>query len=155
MIIQKFVHSHLPCNLRNSVMFEYKPPYCSLCNNIQEDQTHVLRCDKCPDRKNIRDKFKKDLYKHLVNTNTNTNTTLTRVISCTINAWLNSAPLPKLLDLVPDASITLKKAYEFQHKLGWEIFFKGRWDIAWGEMYNFEKTRHNSIDTSRPMDAET
>jgi hypothetical protein len=110
---------------------------------------------KCPDRKNIRDKFKKDLYKHLPVVNTNTNTTLTRVISSTINAWLNNAPLPKLLDLAPDASTTLKKAYAFQQNIGWENFFKGRWDIAWGEMYNYEKTRHNSFDISRPMDAET
>jgi DNA-directed RNA polymerase subunit M/transcription elongation factor TFIIS len=134
-------------------MFEYKPLFCSLCNNIQEDQSHVLRCSKCPERNNIRTKFKKELYKYLVNTNTNT--TVTRVISYTINAWLNNETLPKLSELAPDASPTLKKAYTFQQSIGWENFFKGRLDIAWGEMYNYEKSTSVSNNNGNTMDTET
>jgi hypothetical protein len=124
MIIQKFDHSHLPCNVRNNIMYEFKPPYCRLCPNTQEDQIHVLRCKECTERGKIRDNFKKEFYVYLINSNTNS--TNARVLSYTINAWLNNAPIPKLSEIAPDASPTLIKAFNFQHKIGWKIFFKGR-----------------------------
>jgi Zn finger protein HypA/HybF involved in hydrogenase expression len=100
LILQKFMHGQLPCNYRNNIMFDYKPPYCSLCNKVSKDQSHVLRCPNCPVRCKIRDKYKKDLRTFLIESHTNDTTT--RVLSFTINAWLNNAPLPNLKELAPE-----------------------------------------------------
>jgi ribonuclease HI len=147
LIITKFNHSQLPCNHRNNIMYEYKPPYCTLCTNIVEDQSHVLRCTKCPERAKIRDKFKKDLLRLLVNTNTDT--AITRILTATINAWLNQVPIPSVESVVPDASEALKQAIQFQNQIGWENIFKGRLDIAWGEMYNHQHTTETTSDTRK------
>jgi hypothetical protein len=128
-------------------MYEYKPPYCTLCENVIEDQAHVLRCKNCPEREKIRDIFKKDLLRLLVNTNTDT--AITRVLTSTINAWLNQAPIPSVEILVPDASETLKEAIQFQQEIGWENIFKGRLDIAWGEMFNHPHSTGTPIDTRK------
>jgi hypothetical protein len=84
--------------------------------------------------------------------NTNTHETTIRVLSYTINAWLNMATQPSFVKLAPDASTTLRAAYNFQHQIGWEQFFKGRLHIAWGEMYNY--TQHHSHHPTQ-LDAET
>jgi Zn finger protein HypA/HybF involved in hydrogenase expression len=154
LIIQKFLHGQLPCNHRNNIMYEYKPPFCTLCNQVHEDQSHVLRCPKCPSRKLIQEKFKKDLLKVLINTDTDE--TITRVISFTINAWLDGRPLPTLQDIAPDASRHLKQAYEFQHTIGWEQLFRGRIDISWGEMFNFKNEQQSTTRINpNKIDAET
>jgi hypothetical protein len=97
----------------------------------------MIRCPLCPKREELRKKFKKDLLQLLVNTNTNT--TVIRVLTSTINAWLNSAPIPNIQEIAPDASNTLNQAHNFQKAIGWEQIFKGRLSFAWGEMYNFEQ----------------
>jgi hypothetical protein len=119
-IIQKFIHNQLPCNQRNNVMFEYNPPYCTLCDKVTEEQSHVLCCPKCPARADIRTKFKNDFLWLLVDTNTHSTTI--RALTFTINAWLYMAPLPLLRDLAPEASTTLQEALEFQRQIGWEQF---------------------------------
>jgi RNase H len=144
MIITKFNHSQISCNHRNNVMYEYKPPYCTLCANVHETQSHVLRCKNCPVRTQLRDKFKKDLLRLLVNTNTDT--AITRALTSIINAWLNEVPIPNIETVVPDASETLKQAVKFQKDIGIENIFKGRLHIAWGEMYN------HSHSTGPPSD---
>jgi hypothetical protein len=150
-ILQKFLHNQLPCNQRNNVrMFEYKPPYCTLCDQILEDQSHVLCCPHCPVRTKIRERFKQDLLRLLVNTNTHETTI--RVLTYTINTWLNMNTIPQFPELAPDGSDTLRSAYMFQHEIGWEQFFKGRLHIAWGEMHNH--TQHH-VSQNHPMDAET
>jgi hypothetical protein len=58
------------------------------------------------------------------------------VLTATINAWLNQAPIPSVTELIPDASEALRQAVQFQKEIGWENVFKGRLHIAWGEMYN-------------------
>jgi hypothetical protein len=126
-IITKFIHSQLPWNHRNNVMYKYKPPYWTLCDIINEDQAHVLRCQKCPERAKIREKFKTDLLRLLVNTNTDT--AITRVLTATISAWLNQAPIPSVTELIPDASEALRQAVQFQKEIGWENIFKGRLHI--------------------------
>jgi hypothetical protein len=153
LIIKKFIHNQLPCNHHNNIMYEYKPPHCSLCPTIIEDQSHVIRCKKCPEREQIRNKYKKDLL-NLLN-ETHTNETTTRVISSTINAWLNNASIPSLHELAPDASSSLEKAYAFQRDIGWEQFFKGRLSITWGELYNHDRSQPNIKRTKPPIDAET
>jgi ribonuclease HI/Zn finger protein HypA/HybF involved in hydrogenase expression len=153
LIIQKSLHNQLPCNERTIVMYEYKPPYCSLCINVVEDQAHVLRCPKCPSRSILRKKFKKDLHRYL--TNSQVNSTTSRVLTFTLNAWLDKNQLPKLNELAPDASQHLKQAYNFQSTIGWEQMFRGRFDIAWGEMYNHDCTMQKTYPQARHMDAET
>jgi hypothetical protein len=130
--------------------FEYKPPYCALCEQVLEDQSHVIRCPKCPIRHEIRNQFKKDFLRLLVDTNTHSTTI--RVLTYTINAWLNMATIPTLRDVAPKASTTFHRAYDFQHQIGWEQFFKGRIHIAWGEMHNHTQENTN---TTHPLDAET
>jgi hypothetical protein len=152
LILQKFLHSQLPCNVKNNMMFQYKPPFCSLCHEKSEDQAHMLRCPLCPERTKIRERFKRDFHIFLVNSTTNSD--LARVLSFTVNAWISNRPIPKLQDLVPDASYVLKQVFDFQHSIGWEQFFKGRLHISWGEMYNFDTTK--PLDPSqRRMDADT
>jgi predicted RNA-binding Zn-ribbon protein involved in translation (DUF1610 family) len=155
LIIKKFIHTQLPCNYRNSVMFDYKPPFCTLCNLVVEDQNHVLRCPKCPKRNIIRKKFKNEFRALLINSNTNE--TIARVLSFTINAWIEHKQLPKLDDLAPDASAVLRKAYNFQTTIGWEQLFKGRIDIRWGEMFNHEKQQqtYKQQSTKYATDTET
>ena len=97
LIIQKYIHNQLPCNFKNNMMYEYKPPFCTLCKDTIEDQCHVLRCPNCPTRSMIRQKLKKSLRALLINTNTDD--TVTRVISSTINAWLEMKTLPTIKDL--------------------------------------------------------
>jgi hypothetical protein len=76
-------------------------------------------------------------------------------LTYTINAWLEQSAIPKLNDLAPDASIHLKQAYAFQHDIGWEQIFRGRLDIAWGEMYNHDCTMTKNIIPKQSADAET
>jgi ribonuclease HI len=154
LILQKYIHNQLPCNQRNHVMYEYKPQFCTLCPTTEEDQSHVLRCKNCTSREEKRKSFKTELLRFLVNTNTNS--TVTRVLTFTINAWLNNTTIPTITDLAPDASPTLTKAYNFQKSIGWDQLFKGRLDFSWGEMYNFEQQQlHKTNPTHRVTTAET
>jgi ribonuclease HI len=156
MILQKYLHNQLPCNQRNHVMYEFKSQYCTLCPDIEEDQSHMIRCKNCPRREEIRKKLKRDMIQLLVNTNTNS--TVTRVLTYSLNAWLNGTKVPELKDLAPDASPTLLKAYNFQKSIGWEQILKGRFDFSWGEMYNYEQQQtinQNQNPNSRTLTAES
>jgi hypothetical protein len=129
-------------------MFEYIPLYCTLCDQVTKDRSHVIRCPHCPVRADIRTKFKRDFICLLLDTSTHSTTI--RVLTYTINAWLNMALLLQLRDLASEASTNIQGAYEFQRQIRWEQFLKGRLHIG-GKMYNHTQTHTN---TTHPMDAE-
>jgi ribonuclease HI len=74
-IIQKYIHSQLPVNLKTNTMFEYKPPHCTLCSQVTEDQCHMIRCKNSPKRNELREKFKTDIRNYLQSTHTHETTT--------------------------------------------------------------------------------
>jgi hypothetical protein len=136
--IQKFIHGTLPCNYRNNKKYPYKSKYCTMCNDQQtvEDQMHVLKCKKCPERVSRRDQFQKDLQRLLITLGTQETTT--RVITQYIGDYLQEKSFKDIKTITPDASIHLRNTLIEQNKIGWENFLKGRICIEWGELYKHD-----------------
>jgi hypothetical protein len=135
-MIQKFIHKRLPCNQREHLFYEYKPPYCRHCKEIVESQNHIIQCLNCPKRKILKKNYILMLESYFQHTGINETTK--RVILKYIGAWISQQETPELKDIAPEASHSLKQAVEDQNKIGWDQWLKGRISIKWGEMVNYD-----------------
>jgi hypothetical protein len=141
--IQKYIHKRIACNERESCFYEYRKPYCHLCSNIIEDHCHLLQCNACPKRKNLRKKYISDLKDKLYVLGTNHDTT--RLIVANITAWLLNQDEPSVIVVVPNASKHLKQANTEQKAIGWNQWFRGRLSTKWGDLYNHDITTTETL----------
>jgi ribonuclease HI len=57
----KFIHNRWAVNRKQNRYYGYISPYCKLCPDIIECQSHVLCCSVCPERQNSRSQYVRDL----------------------------------------------------------------------------------------------
>jgi hypothetical protein len=67
-----------------------------------------------------------------------------RVIKHCMSRWFINETIPKIDELVPDASRTLIKAYNEQCEIGWDHWLKGRISMEWGTLVNYDINHKNS-----------
>jgi hypothetical protein len=135
-ILQKYIHKRIACNKRENLYYPYLSSHCKLCEGIEECQNHILQCNRCDKRKELREKLLKTLTYTLKELRTNKTTTI--VLTHYIKSWLEGAETPNLQDVEPEASITLQQAIEDQNKLGWNQIFCGRISNEWGTLHNHD-----------------
>lgn len=74
-------------------------------------------------------------------------------ITMGIKAWMEQTELPKIVDGVPNASNTMKKAFKEQTAIGWNQIFRGRISEQWGHMINYaiennkQKQKYSTSET--------
>jgi hypothetical protein len=142
--LQKFFHNRLPCNRRESRYYGYISPDCTKCGEL-EHQFHVLKCETCEKRIELRKKFLID---------THTSTTTIRVIVTCVKSFLSMEDPPEIGELDPNATILLQQAYEAQEDIGWDEWFKGRISKKWRDLYKIDlqssqnKMFHQTFDVA-------
>jgi hypothetical protein len=140
--LQKFFHNRLPCNGRENRYYPYIPEGCSKCGQL-EHQMHIIKCEDCELRVNLRKKYLIDVKRYLSYTHTNTNTIII-IMEC-LTAYLSARDPESIEDLILEPGRLYQRVYWAQEDIGWEEWFKGRISKTWGELYahDLETTNHN------------
>jgi hypothetical protein len=140
MRIQKFIHKRWATNHREAKYYNHRQPACSVCDNQDEDEDHILRCTS--DRRNkIRDEMREELHEFLKQPHTPDAIRIS--LTSGIFAWLNEREVPPP---ARNASAELITAYKVQGEIGWGQVMRGRIAVHWSKLIEYHIDSMNKSD---------
>jgi hypothetical protein len=140
MRIQKFIHKRWATNHREAKYYSHRKPACSVCDNQDEDEDHILRCP-ADSREKIRQDLRDQLHEFLKQPHT-PDAIRIPVISG-ILAWLHHKEIPTL---DRESSADLIKAYKVQGDIGWGQAMRGRIAVQWRTLIQHHLDTLNKLD---------
>jgi hypothetical protein len=147
MRIQKFIHKRWATNHREAKYYKHMRPACSVCDNLDEDEDHILRCTS--DRRNkIREDMRDALHEFLKQPHTPDAIRIS--LTSGIFAWLNEREVPPP---ARNASAELITAYKVQGAIGWGQVMRGRIAVNWSMLIQYHLDSLNKSDN--PYDKKT
>jgi hypothetical protein len=107
-----------------------------MCNTEIETNQHILTCNKCPIRNQLRKKYFLDLG--IIFDNNRIDKSTKTVITYNVRNWLENKETTNINSIEPHATSTLQKAANEQQQIGWDHWIKGRWSLEWATLINHD-----------------
>ena len=127
-IISKFNFEQWATNIREAQIHRYRSRLCESCGLHDEDCDHVMQCTHIL-RIQARNELTKAANDYLLETDTPNG--VRKCLMFGIISWYNKTEIIPLQQIVPNASLFLRQAYEEQTMIGWNQIIRGRLAKSW------------------------
>jgi hypothetical protein len=140
MRIQTFIHKRWATNHREAMYYNHLEPSCSVCDDQDEDENHILRCTS-DSRNKIRKGMRDELHEFLKQPHTPDAIRVS--LTSAIFSWLNEREVPPP---ARHASAELITAYKVQGEIGWGQVMRGRIAVHLSTLIQYHLDSMNNSD---------